>query len=112
MTEAELLDDAAQLAAKSEQLGSRIVKLGSQIVKLENDVEQLQSGMQARLDKMAQDTAACMERIACVVCKEQPRSTLYFPCRHVACCSSCVFTATRACPVCRTPIRGYIKVHM
>ncbi|KAH3756525.1 hypothetical protein Pelo_11636 [Pelomyxa schiedti] len=45
----------------------------------------------------------------CVVCTANSRDTLFMPCRHLICCSTCA-EIVDACPFCRQPIATKIKV--
>lgn len=53
--------------------------------------------------------------ILCIVCKEEKRSIVLLPCRHLCTCRSCYITLNRlkyGCPLCRTKIREPIPIYM
>lgn len=47
---------------------------------------------------------------ACCVCSDAPREVLLLPCRHLIMCRNCCECLSK-CPVCRTSILIFIKVH-
>ncbi len=49
-------------------------------------------------------------RSLCVVCWEEIPDTIYFPCRHLVCCSECS-SSLNACPVCRAKINNSFAVY-
>jgi hypothetical protein len=41
----------------------------------------------------------------CTVCMDAPRTVVFLPCRHMACCAVCSAALhVPQCPICRTPI--------
>ncbi|KAM5146828.1 E3 ubiquitin-protein ligase LRSAM1 isoform 2-T3 [Mantella aurantiaca] len=46
----------------------------------------------------------------CVVCMEQEAQSIFIPCGHVCCCTSCG-DALRACPLCRGDITQRIRIY-
>lgn len=44
----------------------------------------------------------------CIICKDKPRSAIFFQCKHMICCDECAARIERErgslCPICRTPI--------
>ncbi|XP_018414869.1 PREDICTED: E3 ubiquitin-protein ligase LRSAM1 isoform X2 [Nanorana parkeri] len=46
----------------------------------------------------------------CVVCMEQEAQSIFIPCGHVCCCSSCG-DALQACPLCRSNIAQRIRIY-
>jgi hypothetical protein len=46
----------------------------------------------------------------CCVCLSSPKNTVFLPCRHMKCCSSCSRTLT-VCPVCRGDIASVVLVY-
>lgn len=45
---------------------------------------------------------------ACVACLDRPRTQIFSPCQHLACCETCALAIVQVdapkCPICRTPI--------
>ena len=50
-------------------------------------------------------------RIVCAVCYDSPVEVVYVPCGHLSTCFDCS-TRLTDCPVCRTPIRGTLRVRV
>jgi len=46
--------------------------------------------------------------VTCRVCLENPKDTLFQPCRHLACCAQCAEKIT-ICPICRALIAEKVK---
>ena len=66
---------------------------------------------------VAESSVAAVPTVAadadtCVVCLENPRTHLVFPCGHLCLCQGCVprVTPTEACPMCRAAIVGICAV--
>lgn len=51
------------------------------------------------------------DRIDCVVCRERQRNTVFFPCRHLICCSTCT-PSLKICPICRAVIDSCTIVYI
>uniref|UniRef100_A0A0G4IBR3 RING-type domain-containing protein n=1 Tax=Chromera velia CCMP2878 TaxID=1169474 RepID=A0A0G4IBR3_9ALVE len=60
----------------------------------------------------SQTQAQADDRLCCV-CSERERDVVFFPCRHVRCCSVCsAKLPNRLCPVCREPIKSEFKIFL
>lgn len=49
------------------------------------------------------------EDMTCVICLDQPSSTVFHPCSHCVTCNTCaqlVLKAGQACPLCRGPVES------
>ena len=44
----------------------------------------------------------------CVICMAAEKDTVFVPCYHYYCCSTCA-QHVKACPICRAPIRGRVN---
>eukprot|EP01062_Namystynia_karyoxenos_P016961 TRINITY_DN16244_c0_g2_i1.p1 TRINITY_DN16244_c0_g2~~TRINITY_DN16244_c0_g2_i1.p1 ORF type:complete len:448 (+),score=72.93 TRINITY_DN16244_c0_g2_i1:90-1346(+) len=54
-------------------------------------------------------TAELPEGMQCVVCMDNPRSTVLFPCRHLCCCAECALALDK-CPICRRTAEHRVEV--
>lgn len=50
------------------------------------------------------------EETVCVICRDEPKSVVLMPCRHMCLCGSCSGSIW-TCPLCRNPIRSTISVY-
>jgi len=50
-----------------------------------------------------------VEAKTCKVCKDKEVNTVFLPCGHLVCCDDCS-PKLRNCAICRTYIRGTIKM--
>jgi RING finger protein 26 len=61
-------------------------------------------------------TNSSNEHNSCCICKENPKSMLLLPCRHICLCEECGenFHNGRLenCPVCRQMIRDILRVYI
>jgi len=51
------------------------------------------------------------DSLQCIVCLEQDRSTIFLPCKHLACCASCADKVT-VCPFDNRKIESRINAHL
>jgi len=47
----------------------------------------------------------------CVICYENPKTTMIEPCRHYCLCEECAKKVSNECPVCRTIITSFTRVY-
>ncbi|XP_048239818.1 uncharacterized protein LOC125373050 [Haliotis rufescens] len=57
------------------------------------------------------ETQQLKESSVCKVCLEDPANIVFLPCGHLVACAECTPALDR-CPVCRTHIRGTVRVHL
>ena len=50
-------------------------------------------------------------RLTCQICMNADMNIVILPCSHLCACSSCVAQMTK-CPICRGPIKGYVKTFL
>ena len=51
--------------------------------------------------------------IKCVICLDQDKNILCFPCKHISSCQSCFSKNTDLlCPMCRTPIESSVTIYL
>ncbi|GIX66511.1 e3 ubiquitin-protein ligase MYLIP [Caerostris extrusa] len=55
--------------------------------------------------------AAFQDSMLCRICMDSDVSTVFFPCRHVACCSTCA-PLCQNCPLCRSSISDTQHVYL
>lgn len=58
---------------------------------------------------------ANLEQRLCIVCMEEERNTVLFPCGHTHFCQNCVFTIARrnqTCPICQTFIQEHRRIYL
>ncbi|XP_071114614.1 death-associated inhibitor of apoptosis 2-like [Haliotis cracherodii] len=58
-----------------------------------------------------EETRQLRESSTCKVCLEDPANIVFLPCGHLVACAECT-PALERCPVCRTHIRGTVRVHL
>ncbi|XP_048240179.1 uncharacterized protein LOC124145178 [Haliotis rufescens] len=58
-----------------------------------------------------EETRQLRESSTCKVCLEDPANIVFLPCGHLVACAVCT-PALERCPVCRTHIRGTVRVHL
>ena len=62
--------------------------------------------------KLAQNQIVRMEKErSCKICFDQPSDIVSYPCMHCSTCQSCS-DCLQICAVCRTPIKGLIKIYL
>ncbi|XP_052090055.1 putative inhibitor of apoptosis [Mytilus californianus] len=59
--------------------------------------------------KIAEENKEMKEQTQCKICCEMPVSIVILPCGHLSSCSQCA-PALKSCPVCRSEIKGSVKV--
>ncbi|CAG2231340.1 BIRC2_3 [Mytilus edulis] len=59
--------------------------------------------------KIADENNEMKEQTQCKICCEMPVSIVFLPCGHLSSCSQCA-PALKSCPVCRSEIKGSVKV--
>ena len=78
-------------------------------------------GRQEEVPQLSQQTQRCVaaaqavEEDPCVICFENPRTHLFYPCGHRSICKDCAEAATvtlKECPMCRAPFREVIPVFL
>jgi len=60
------------------------------------------------------NTTTPMERGKCIICVDQAVDTVFYQCGHMCTCHSCAIhlkVGSKACPMCRAPIRDVIKTY-
>jgi hypothetical protein len=60
---------------------------------------------------MLEENRQLKEARMCKVCMDKDVDTVFLPCGHLVCCSNCS-PALRNCAICRTLIRGTVKVFL
>ncbi|XP_071114616.1 baculoviral IAP repeat-containing protein 3-like [Haliotis cracherodii] len=63
------------------------------------------------LEATEEETQQLRESSACKICLEDPANIVFLPCGHLVACAVCA-PALERCPVCRTHIRGSVRVHL
>lgn len=56
-----------------------------------------------------------LEQRLCIVCMEEERNTVLFPCGHTHFCQNCVFMIARrnqTCPICQTFIQEHRRIYL
>ncbi len=69
------------------------------------------SGEIAQRRIIAAELTDFKQRVLCCICFEAPRAVVVQPCFHLVSCSSCQ-RSLQSCPVCRTAVQGYLRVHV
>ncbi|CAG2217571.1 BIRC7_8 [Mytilus edulis] len=64
---------------------------------------------QVDVKKISQENQEMKEQTQCKICCEMPVSIVFLPCGHLSSCSQCA-PALKSCPVCRSEIKGSVKV--
>ncbi|XP_052090054.1 baculoviral IAP repeat-containing protein 2-like isoform X2 [Mytilus californianus] len=59
--------------------------------------------------KISDENKEMKEQTQCKICCEMPVSIVFLPCGHLSSCSQCA-PALKSCPVCRSEIKGSVKV--
>ena len=58
-----------------------------------------------KIEKIDKENNFLKKKTQCVVCRENDRSILFFPCKHCICCEECSNNLfNNKCPTCRTEI--------
>lgn len=65
----------------------------------------------ANCKNVHEQLAAFQDSMLCRVCMDADVNTVFFPCRHVACCSSCA-PLCKACPLCRGNVEDAQHVYL
>ena len=63
------------------------------------------------LNKLNLDEEDAPASATCRVCLRSERTTVFEPCKHVVCCSTCADNVTE-CPICRAHIESRTRVYM
>ncbi|XP_046370864.2 baculoviral IAP repeat-containing protein 3-like [Haliotis rufescens] len=64
-----------------------------------------------QLKATEEETQQLKESNLCKICLEDPANIVFLPCGHLVACAMCA-PALERCPVCRTHIRGSVRVHL
>lgn len=51
------------------------------------------------------------ERMLCKICMSNEIQVLLSPCNHAICCENCALPFLKRCPICRTKVKGTIKIN-
>ena len=74
------------------------------------------AALRAAVQPVPQDgdgDASMMRNMRCKVCLSEESNTVFQPCHHISCCSSCAHRLDNArCPVCRAPINDVLPVYI
>ncbi|ELT93895.1 hypothetical protein CAPTEDRAFT_64177, partial [Capitella teleta] len=62
------------------------------------------------LQSLLQENEEMKEQSLCKVCMANDSDVIFLPCGHFVCCSICA-SALTYCPICRTPIKGTVRVY-
>ncbi|GFT60561.1 e3 ubiquitin-protein ligase MYLIP [Nephila pilipes] len=65
----------------------------------------------ASCQDIKEQLAAFQDSMLCRICMDSDVSTVFFPCRHVACCSTCA-PLCQNCPLCRSSISDTQHVYL
>lgn len=61
--------------------------------------------------RLEEDSKDMKEQMQCKICCEMMVSIVFLPCGHLTSCSQCA-PALKNCPVCRTDIKGSVKIQI
>ena len=59
--------------------------------------------------KITEENREMKDQTQCKICCEETVSIVFLPCGHLTACTQCA-PALKSCPVCRTEIKGSVKV--
>ena len=66
------------------------------------DIPDLEEGLSAR---------PLMEDTSCRVCMTRKANVVILPCAHLSTCGECTTQMNGGCPICRGPIKGFVRVY-
>ena len=65
------------------------------------------------LQNLKRDFREVSDKLLCIICQEKDREVVNLPCKHLCMCLSCAYKTKKSkCPVCRQPIKGYLKFYL
>jgi len=110
------MDNRVESAAKEEQFR----ELHEQLIRVSQLIE-LQRGdavdKDVRIEELTFENRALRQNAidekelqSCIVCREEPRRIVLFPCRHLCLCENCNNHHFRHCPYCRTICTRWEKI--
>jgi E3 ubiquitin-protein ligase MUL1 len=92
-------------AKKNKQLQEN----AKQLQEKDNQLEEKDKQFQEK-DKQLEELES---RLNCVICNEQPRDTIFFPCTHFVCCKQCMKRIEdEKCPMCRGSIMSHFQTKL
>lgn len=106
---------ASELARMSEE---RLYKAIAYTESLSSKIRTAQDEIKDRkikeleLKERERKESSSSEGSSCCICKDEPKSILLLPCRHLCLCASCSsLPAVSTCPMCRTAITDRLQVY-
>lgn len=103
------------VAAANSQLPGSSLRSGSAKKEMRHNQPSTSRGFTINYERLLQDER---DKQLCVICQDNVKDTLIFPCKHLCVCNDCVEQITnsvlldsRRCPLCRTKISSYLDVY-